>query len=60
MERYVFSSFFHSLSGPRDFPGVVSLSIASVDANNIANVLNFAFRGPVPEVSFFFRSLWPD
>ena len=46
--------FFHSLSGFRGFPGVISLSIASVDANNISNVLGFAFRGPVPEASFFF------
>ena len=36
------------------FYGVIPLSIASVDANNISNVLNFAFRGPVPETSFFF------
>ena len=46
--------FFHSLSGFRGFPGVISLSIASVNANNISNVLGFAFRGPVPEASFFF------
>jgi hypothetical protein len=44
---------FHSLSGFRGFPGVVPLSIAFVDANNISNVLNFVLRGPVPEVSFF-------
>ena len=46
--------FFHLLSGLRGFPGVVPLSMASVDANNISNVLGFAFRGPVPEASFFF------
>ena len=46
--------FFHSLSGFTGFPGVIPLSIASVDANNISNVLNFAFRGPVPGTSFFF------
>ena len=46
--------FFHLLSGFTGFPGVIPLSIASVDANNISNVLNFAFRGPVPETSFFF------
>jgi len=52
---------FHSLSGFTGFPGVVQLSIASVDANNISNVLNFAFRGPVPETFFFFFcSLWLD
>jgi len=47
---------FHSLSGFTGFPGVVRLPIASVDASNISNVLNFAFRGPVPEMSFFFFS----
>ena len=46
--------FFHSLSGFTGFPGVIPLSIAFVDANNISNVLIFAFRGPVPETSFFF------
>jgi hypothetical protein len=52
--RYMF--FFHSLSGFKGFPGVVPLSIAFVDANNISNVLNFMLRGPVLEVSFFFFS----
>jgi len=42
------------LSGFTSFPGVVPLSIPSVDANNISNVHNFAFQGPVPEMSFFF------
>ena len=48
--------FFHSLSGYTGFPGVIPLSIASVDANYIfnLNVINFAFLGPVPEMSFFF------
>ena len=46
--------FFHSLAGFRRFPGVVPLSIAFVDANNVFNVLNFVFRGPVLEASFFF------
>ena len=41
-------------NGFMGFPGVIPLSIASVDANNISNVLNFAFRGPIPETSFFF------
>ena len=35
--------FFHLLSGFTGFPGVVPLSIAFVDVNNISNVLNFAF-----------------
>ena len=52
---------FHSLSSVRGFPGAVPRSLASVYANNISNVLNFEFRGPVPERSFFFRGLpWLD
>ena len=36
--------FFHLLSGVKGFPGVVPLSIASVDDNNnISNSLNFVF-----------------
>jgi len=50
------SKDMYSLSGFTGFPGVVPLSIASVDANNISNVLNFPFRGPVPETFFFFFS----
>jgi len=48
--------FFHSLSGSRGFPGVVPLPIPSLDVNNMSNVLNFVFWGPVPEVFFFFFS----
>ena len=51
---YVF--FFHLLSGFRGFPEAVPVSIASVDANIIYNVLNFVFWGPAPEVSFFFAT----
>ena len=53
MESHSRICFFHSLSGFKGLPGVVPLSIVSVDVNNISNVLNFAFRGPVPEVFFF-------
>ena len=61
MEGHAGICFFHLHSGSRGFPGVVPLSILSVDANNMSNVLNFVFQGPVPEVSFFFfRSLWLD
>ena len=51
---FFFFFFFHLLSGFRGFPEAVPVSIASVDANIISNVLNFVFRGPAPEVSFFF------
>ena len=50
-----FFFFFHPLSGFGGFPEAVPVSTASVDATNIiSNVLNFVFRGPAPEVSFFF------
>jgi len=52
--------FFDLLSGSRGFPGVVPLSIPSLDVNNMSNVLNFVFWGPVPEVFFFFCGLWLD
>ena len=53
--------FFRPLSAFRGFPGAVPVSIASVDANIISNILNFVFQGPAPEVSFFFFcSLWLD
>ena len=35
--------FIHLLSGFRGFPEAVPVSIASVDANIISNVLNFVF-----------------
>ena len=47
--------FFHLLSGSRGFQGVVSISTASVDANNTSNILISAFQSPVPEVSFFLQ-----
>ena len=56
MEGHSAICFFHSLSGStRGFQGVVSISIASMDANNTSNILISAFRSPVPEVSFFCR-----
>ena len=44
----MFLSFFlfffsHLLFAFMGFPGAVPISIASVDANNISNVLNFVF-----------------
>jgi hypothetical protein len=45
------------------FPGVISFSIASVDANNLSEVLDFAFRGPVSRTIFFFAACgsgWTD
>ena len=41
---FLFFIFYsHLLSAFRVFPGAVPVSIASVDANNISNVLNFVF-----------------
>ena len=40
---YIFFFFFHLLSGFSGFPEAVPVSIASVDANIISNVLNFVF-----------------
>ena len=38
MEGHSTICFFHSLSGSRGFQGVVSISVASVDANDTSNI----------------------
>ena len=54
---YIFF-FFHLLSGFRGFPGAVPVSIASVDANIISNVLKLCSEAlPQRCLFFFFCSL---
>ena len=54
MEKHSRDMFFHSFSGARCLPEVVPLSILSVILITCFSVLNLMFRGPVPEVAFFF------
>ena len=53
----MFFILFHLLSGFRGFPGVVPVSIASVDANIISNVLKLCSEALPHRCLFFFCSL---